>query len=219
MHSSILLSFLYALSTLVFTDVFMRAGASPAPLTPSKTSVNRRIDELGFANDANLVRRTDPTFPPDPPSCPICQQNYDKISNCAQAAPVLANFSSIIFNPGAFINVIQCACTETFQSVFPQCVDCFVRTNQTQVLNSPDLPSVVTGMRQVCALSSTLLGGVASVNGELPSGTPSPTPTPPPSNAASGLSPRLPSPLSSGAFFQAVILSVAGVAGGVLLAL
>ncbi|EEB89947.1 hypothetical protein MPER_11906, partial [Moniliophthora perniciosa FA553] len=106
--------------------------------------------------------------------------NYGNIQNCAEAAPVLANFSMIIFNPGAFINVIQCSCTETFQSVFPQCVDCFVRTNQTEVWEAPSLPEVVQGMRKICALESTLLGGVASANGEVPSvaaAAPIPTPT------------------------------------------
>ncbi|KAJ8073014.1 hypothetical protein PM082_019882 [Marasmius tenuissimus] len=123
-------------------------------------------------------RTTPPQFPDTPPSCPICQKDYDKIQNCAQAAPVLANFSMIIFNPGAFINVIQCACTETFQAVFPQCADCFVRTNQSDVLEAPSLPDVVQGMRQICALSSSLLGGVASANGEIPSATFVSTPTP-----------------------------------------
>ncbi|KAJ4480895.1 hypothetical protein J3R30DRAFT_3287711, partial [Lentinula aciculospora] len=97
--------------------------------------------------------------------------NYSSIQNCAEASPVLANFTTIIFNPGAFINVIQCSCTETFQSVFPQCVDCFEQTNQTDVLGAPDLPSVLQGMRNICALESTLLGSAAATDGELPSST------------------------------------------------
>ncbi|ETW84868.1 hypothetical protein HETIRDRAFT_247730, partial [Heterobasidion irregulare TC 32-1] len=95
--------------------------------------------------------------------------NYDSISSCAEAAPVLANVSMIIFNPGAFIDVIKCACTDTFQSVFPQCADCFERTNQTDVLDTPDLPSVVSGMRQVCSLASALLGNVSETDGEVSS--------------------------------------------------
>ncbi|KZT21307.1 hypothetical protein NEOLEDRAFT_1139640 [Neolentinus lepideus HHB14362 ss-1] len=113
-----------------------------------------------------LFSRTEPYFPSYPPSCPICAANYSQISSCAQAAPVLANFSMIIFNPGAFVDVIKCACTDTFQSVFPQCADCFTQTNQTDVLNDPDLPSAVSGMRNVCALASTLLGNVSGVDGE-----------------------------------------------------
>lgn len=85
-----------------------------------------------------LRARAEPIFPTQPPSCPICAQNYGSIDSCAQAAPVLANVSmvglmigigigargvfvdsfvrQIIFNPGAFVSVIECACTDTFQS-------------------------------------------------------------------------------------------------------
>jgi hypothetical protein len=116
-------------------------------------------------------RTTTPTFPSSPASCQTCSANYASIQNCAEASPVLANFSQIIFNPGQFINVIQCSCTETFQAVFPQCVDCFEQTNQTDVLAAPDLPSVLQGMRQICALESTLLGSAALSDGVLPSST------------------------------------------------
>ncbi|KAJ3526860.1 hypothetical protein NM688_g8208 [Phlebia brevispora] len=125
---------------------------------------------LGLSpSDSYLQRRTDPQFPAQPPSCPICAQNYSSISSCAQAAPVMANFSMIIFNPGAFIDVIKCACTDTFQSVYPQCVDCFEQTNQTAYLNTSqaNLPSVLSGMQSICAIASTLLGGVATADGEV----------------------------------------------------
>jgi hypothetical protein len=36
-----------------------------------------------------------PQFPDQPPSCPVCAQGYGTISSCAQAAPVLANFSMV----------------------------------------------------------------------------------------------------------------------------
>ena len=39
--------------------------------------------------------RDEPDFPEQPPSCAICATNYDGISSCAQAAPVLANFTSV----------------------------------------------------------------------------------------------------------------------------
>ncbi|KAF8521086.1 hypothetical protein BU17DRAFT_75502 [Hysterangium stoloniferum] len=135
-----------------------------------------------------LVERTDPTFPASPPSCPICAQSYPSISSCAAASPVLANFSQIIFNPGAFISIIECSCTDTFQSAFPQCVDCFQQTNQTAVIASQgaDLPSILSGLRSVCALASTLLGNVTATNGEQVNGTPiTPTPTPSSSSAIS----------------------------------
>ncbi|KAH9017715.1 hypothetical protein EDB85DRAFT_1874265 [Lactarius pseudohatsudake] len=107
-----------------------------------------------------------PYFPDTPASCPICAQNYPSISSCAQASTVMANFTSVLFNPGAFIDVIKCSCADTFQSVFPQCVDCFEKTNQTDVLDTPDLPSLVNSIRQVCAFASALLGNVSNSNGE-----------------------------------------------------
>lgn len=36
-----------------------------------------------------------PYFPDDPPSCPICEKGYSSINSCAQAAPALANLSSV----------------------------------------------------------------------------------------------------------------------------
>ena len=36
-----------------------------------------------------------PTFPSDIPSCQQCEQNYGSIDSCAQAAPVLANFTTV----------------------------------------------------------------------------------------------------------------------------
>ncbi|KAH6912069.1 hypothetical protein BKA70DRAFT_1266465 [Coprinopsis sp. MPI-PUGE-AT-0042] len=123
---------------------------------------------------ARLQRRTDPYFPDQPESCPICAKDYDSIRNCAEAAPVLQNFTMVLFNPGAVIDVIQCACAETFTAVFPQCVDCFIRTGQEHILAGNDLPSVVQGIRRVCAISSTLLGNVTQSNDEPP---PSPAPT------------------------------------------
>ncbi|CAA7262028.1 unnamed protein product [Cyclocybe aegerita] len=131
----------------------------------------------------SLQRRTDPYFPDTPASCPICAQDYPSINSCAQAAPVLANFSMIIFNPGAFIDIIKCACVDTFQAAFPQCVDCFIQTGQQDVLSTPDLPGVVDGMRRICALQSTLLGNVSGVNGDTTSTT---TPQP----VATGFAPR-----------------------------
>jgi hypothetical protein len=125
-----------------------------------------------------LQHRTTPYFPPDPPSCPICEKDYWTINSCAQASPVLANLSMIVFNPGAFIDVLKCACTDTFRSAFPQCVDCFGQTNQTWVLDEDKtLPDVVKNLRDVCALASTILGHVASANSQLPSSTSTPSPT------------------------------------------
>ena len=54
----------------------------------------------------------------------------------------------------------------------------FTKTNQSDVLDTPDLPALVDDIRHICGLESALLGGAASANGELPSTTSSPTPTP-----------------------------------------
>lgn len=111
--------------------------------------------------------------------------------------------SQIIFNPGAFIDVIKCACTDTFQAAYPQCADwcvpypmsaptalkcsldnSFIKTNQSQVLNydTQNLPGIISGMRKVCALQSTLLGNVSESDGEV---TPAPTsPAPAPTSGA-----------------------------------
>ena len=43
----------------------------------------------------------------------------------------------------------------------------FQQTNQTALLNTTDAPAVVDGMRKVCALAGTLLGGVATADGEV----------------------------------------------------
>jgi len=149
-----------------------------------------------------LQHRTTPSFPEYPPSCPICEKDYWNINSCAQACPILANMSMVIFNPGAFVDVMRCSCTDTFRSAFPQCVDCFGRTNQTWVLGDDDsLPSVVNNLRDVCALASTILGHVASANSELPSSTSSPLPT---STSNSGSHPEY----SAQVTFTAIVILV-----------
>lgn len=50
---------------------------------------------LPYALPPSLERRTDPYFPDQPPSCPICAQDYPNINTCAQACPVLANFTEV----------------------------------------------------------------------------------------------------------------------------
>jgi len=119
-------------------------------------------------------RYSQPYFPDYPPSCQICEQNYDQIDNCPNASVVLSNFSQIISSPLQFFSVIECACKNTFQSTYPQCVDCFEQTNQTVFLEPPsgNLSSVIIGMQQICALGSSIFGHVASANSELPGQTP-----------------------------------------------
>lgn len=115
-----------------------------------------------------------PTFPDSPPSCQLCERDYDQIGSCANASVVFSNVAAILFSPSHFIDVIQCACTDTFQSAYPQCADCFTLTGQTHYLvpQEENLGEIVTGMREICAIASVLLGGVAATNSQLPGQTP-----------------------------------------------
>jgi len=133
---------------------------------------------------AKSVKRADPYFPDSPPSCPICEKDWPNMQSCANSCAVFANPALIIFAPQTFLDVIKCSCTETFKAAFPQCVDCFTLTNQTDVLQAQNLPSVLDGMRQICALESTLLGGVAATNSQLVSQTPISVAHPSSTNAA-----------------------------------
>ncbi|KAG8843521.1 hypothetical protein FRB91_011000 [Serendipita sp. 411] len=119
-------------------------------------------------------------FPDTPVSCKFCEQHFDEIDSCANASTVFANPAQIIFNPLSFVTVIECACTDTFKSTYPQCVDCFEQTNQTVFLEPEggNFSSIITGMRQICALGSAIFGGVASANSQLPGQTPVPAPSP-----------------------------------------
>lgn len=57
------------------------------------------IHPSGPASGSSLhCRASDPEFPANIPSCPICQQNWSGINNCASAAPVFANFSMVRVN-------------------------------------------------------------------------------------------------------------------------
>ncbi|EJD49764.1 hypothetical protein AURDEDRAFT_59144 [Auricularia subglabra TFB-10046 SS5] len=132
-----------------------------------------------------LASRTEPdaaqpTFPSSPPSCWLCQPHFAEINSCALASVVFQNISTVMLNPGRFLTTIQCACTDTFQSSYPQCADCFMNTNQTQFLgiNMDGVPEVVQGVREICALASVLFGNAPSANGELVGQTPITVPSP-----------------------------------------
>jgi hypothetical protein len=181
--------------TLIGTKASPVKGASVQVSGETGEQSNEGIQEGNLVEQ--LWKRT--YFPDYPPSCQICEMHYDEIDSCANASIVFANVSAVsgflhpyheyrpnllikllldkqvLFNPGYFIDVIQCACADTFQSYYPQCVDCFTQTNQTGFLepnNGEGTNSVVDGIRQICALYSTLFGGVASVNSQLPGQTP-----------------------------------------------
>ncbi|BGP43257.1 hypothetical protein JCM10450v2_007402 [Rhodotorula kratochvilovae] len=113
-----------------------------------------------------------PYFPPEIPSCVACQPEWSGISSCASAAPAFEarfrlNWINMLWNPIAFVDAIKCSCTDTFSSAFPQCLDCFVQTNQCEeYLGVPSLEAntstILDGIRNVCGIGSALLGGVAA---------------------------------------------------------
>jgi len=141
--------------------------------TPVELAEREAAPEPEAEDGEWLYKRT--YFPDYPPSCKICEQNYDRIDSCANASVVFANITEVIYAPLQFLSVINCACTDTFKSAYPQCVDCFLQTNQTAFLepeNGANLSTIVTNIRQICALGSAIFGGVASANSQLPGQTP-----------------------------------------------
>nr|CDI52815.1 putative protein [Melanopsichium pennsylvanicum 4] len=117
-----------------------------------------------------------PSFPSDIPSCPKCEASYSSLSSCMKASAVFQNATSIFNNPVGYINVIKCACTDTFQAVYPQCLNCFQRTNQCYYLGTDpqgtEAGKVTTNLRNICGLGSALLSGVASANNDIGTITP-----------------------------------------------
>ncbi|SYW77866.1 uncharacterized protein UBRO2_02058 [Ustilago bromivora] len=112
-----------------------------------------------------------PSFPSDIPSCPKCEEHYPSLSSCMGASAIFANASNLFNNPIGYINVIKCACTDTFQAVYPQCLDCFQHTDQCYYLGTdPEgtgANNVITNIRNICGLGSALLGGVAAANNDV----------------------------------------------------
>ncbi|GAA5948724.1 hypothetical protein JCM10213_004395 [Rhodosporidiobolus nylandii] len=128
------------------------AAALPAPMPPSPTLLSRQY----------VAGVSVPYFPGDIPSCAACEPDWSSINSCAQAAPAF----QMIYNPLSFVSAIKCACTDTFNSAYPRCVDCFVQTNQCEeflgVPSEQNASSILDGIRSVCGLGSALLGGVAT---------------------------------------------------------
>ncbi|GAA5985612.1 hypothetical protein JCM11641_004991 [Rhodosporidiobolus odoratus] len=127
-----------------------------------------------------------PYFRSDIPSCVACEPEWSSISSCADAAPAFqvrpvpdelgisrSGHSSVSrqagleeHNPLSFVSVIKCACTDTFISAYPQCVNCFAQTNQCEqflgVPSEQNASSILDGIRNVCGFGGALLGGVAA---------------------------------------------------------
>lgn len=69
----------------LFLITFSAVGASPL----SSDFYNR------LAVVSRQTTTVQPYFPDTPPSCPICAKGYPSINSCAQAAPALANLTSV----------------------------------------------------------------------------------------------------------------------------
>ncbi|GAA5860866.1 hypothetical protein JCM8547_003873 [Rhodosporidiobolus lusitaniae] len=146
----------------LFSSVLLLLPLARAAAVPYPTSSTAEI----LVGRQYVAGISVPYFPEDIPSCVACQPEWSGISSCAEAAPAFQNAMNIIYNPLSFVSAIKCACTDTFSSAYPQCVDCFVQTNQCeQYLGVPteqNATSILDGIRNVCGFGSALLGGVAA---------------------------------------------------------
>lgn len=162
-------------------DEVLAFYAEPDIIVPDKrTLMQDRRQEMFAKRQESLSVQVSalppPKFPAEVPSCPKCEAQYPSLSSCMSAASVFANSTSIFNNPIAYVDVIRCACTDTFQAVFPQCVDCFQATNQCVYLGTdPEgtgAGDLVSNVRNICGLGSALLGGVATANTHVGSSVP-----------------------------------------------
>lgn len=99
-----------------------------------------------------------------------------------EASAVFENATNIFNSPLKYIDVLKCSCTDTFQAVYPQCLDCFQRTGQCQYLGTDPkgtgAPAIVGNLRNICGFASGILGGAEKANN--PSSNNSYTPSTPP---------------------------------------
>ena len=93
LRSTASFAFFFVLS--FWSSTILSALASPYLPVPRIDQIPPR--PLGLAPDLGAQKRQDgqPQFPAQPPSCPICEQNFANIDSCAQAAPVLQNFTMV----------------------------------------------------------------------------------------------------------------------------
>lgn len=148
-----------------FFDWYEPEHESPSPSTSTPTTkISRRDDEPPVPTSQLPY----PTFPASIASCQKCEPNYPKISSCAMASSAFQNGTTIFSDPTKYYSIIKCACADTFQAAYPQCLDCFQHTNQCWYLGTDpqgsQAPAIISNMRSICALGSALLGGVASTN-------------------------------------------------------
>lgn len=86
------LALFFALLSL-WSSTILYAFASP--YLPLPTQFSGRVQTRPVSQAGSVKRTDEPQFPDTPPSCPICAENYWNINSCAEAAPVLQNFSMV----------------------------------------------------------------------------------------------------------------------------
>ena len=96
-------AFFLALLSL-WSSSILSVFASPYLPLPTQFRYLNEFAPASPRSEASLASRADgePQFPDQPPSCPICAQNFDSIDSCAQAAPVLQNFTMVSQSPWSY---------------------------------------------------------------------------------------------------------------------
>ncbi|GAA5838175.1 hypothetical protein JCM3766R1_001848 [Sporobolomyces carnicolor] len=144
------------LLSIVLLSEFENVSGAPFPVATTPALLSRQY----------VAGESVPYFPQDIASCQTCQPGWDGISSCAKAAPAFEFPELAKLNPASFYNAIKCGCTDTFNSAYPQCVDCFVQTNQCQeflgVPSEHNATNILDGIRNVCGFASALIGNVAN---------------------------------------------------------
>jgi len=103
-----------------------------------------------------------PYFDPNIPSCVACEKDYPSIDSCTKSSEIFQNFSLVMFDPQQFVSAISCACTDTFLSVYPLCIECFRRTGQPNTLLNTEVPPAVDTIRTTCQTMSAISGNASS---------------------------------------------------------
>ncbi|CAB4484279.1 hypothetical protein RhiirA5_361353 [Rhizophagus irregularis] len=111
---------------------------------------------------SNVGSENHPYFDPNIPSCVACEKEYPSIDSCTKSSEIFQNFSLVIFNPQQFIDAIRCACTDTFLSVYPLCLECFRRTGQPDTLLNTEVPPAIDTIRSTCQTMSAISGNASS---------------------------------------------------------
>ncbi|RIA94791.1 hypothetical protein C1645_817489 [Glomus cerebriforme] len=109
-----------------------------------------------------LSSENNPYFDPNIPSCVQCEKEYPSIDSCTKSCEIFQNASLALFDPQQIIDSIRCACTDTFLSVYPLCIECFRRTGQSNTLLNTEVPPAVDTIRSVCQTTSAIAGNASS---------------------------------------------------------